>query len=348
MADRYWVGGTGIWADTARWAATSGGAGGETVPTSADDVYFDSSSNATAYTFTVNSGSNCRNLSINAPASGKVTWGGGSALSIYGSLDLAGGTGGITRSYTGAITFRSTATGNTITMNGITLNGDVTFNGIGGGWQHLDAFDMGASPLLTVTNGAWDTNSQDIYCGIFLGSNSNVRSVIIGSSVISLNHSTVSSFSLSTTTNLTFSQSGSEIKFNGHGGNFRGGGLTFGTVTLNTSGNDFNVYNSFTCDTFKNTSTANHTVTITVGKTITVTNWEFNGYNSTNTCLLISSVGGSYWYLSKASGCVNATYLRLFDSAAGGGAIWNAFNTKGFSRNTGWNINPKPNISELI
>ena len=43
MADRYWVGGTAAWDGTAgtKWALTSGGAGGQAIPTSADDVFFD-------------------------------------------------------------------------------------------------------------------------------------------------------------------------------------------------------------------------------------------------------------------------------------------------------------------
>lgn len=43
MADRYWVGGTGTWDDTSTtvWSTTSGGSSGASVPTSADDVFFD-------------------------------------------------------------------------------------------------------------------------------------------------------------------------------------------------------------------------------------------------------------------------------------------------------------------
>jgi hypothetical protein len=46
MADRYWVGGSGAWdaSNTTNWAASSGGAGGESVPTAADAVFFNSSS----------------------------------------------------------------------------------------------------------------------------------------------------------------------------------------------------------------------------------------------------------------------------------------------------------------
>ncbi|MCH8555528.1 MAG: gliding motility-associated C-terminal domain-containing protein [Schleiferiaceae bacterium] len=40
----YWVGGTGVWEDASHWAATSGGVGGECIPTPADSVVFDNNS----------------------------------------------------------------------------------------------------------------------------------------------------------------------------------------------------------------------------------------------------------------------------------------------------------------
>jgi hypothetical protein len=44
MADRYWVGGTASWDGTAgaKWASTSGGVGGSSVPTASDNVFIDS------------------------------------------------------------------------------------------------------------------------------------------------------------------------------------------------------------------------------------------------------------------------------------------------------------------
>lgn len=52
MANRYWVGGTGSWdtTTTSNWSATSGGATGESAPTSADDVFFDSNSGFPSFT----------------------------------------------------------------------------------------------------------------------------------------------------------------------------------------------------------------------------------------------------------------------------------------------------------
>jgi len=38
-ADRYWVGGDGDWSDPANWAATDGGPGGATLPSTDDDVF---------------------------------------------------------------------------------------------------------------------------------------------------------------------------------------------------------------------------------------------------------------------------------------------------------------------
>src|SRR5262245_55982409 len=61
MANRFWVGGTGTWdnATTTHWAASSGGAGGQSVPVAADSVFFDGSSGGG--TVTVNHAS----LSVN-------------------------------------------------------------------------------------------------------------------------------------------------------------------------------------------------------------------------------------------------------------------------------------------
>lgn len=59
---RYWVGGTGNWdaSTTTHWSATSGGAGGASVPTSANDVVFDF--NSGSGTTTVTAAANCNSL----------------------------------------------------------------------------------------------------------------------------------------------------------------------------------------------------------------------------------------------------------------------------------------------
>lgn len=68
MATFYWVGGTGVWSNSAKWSLTSGGAGGAGVPTSTDDAVIDSNSGSGNWQM----GSfafNCRNLTITSTAS---------------------------------------------------------------------------------------------------------------------------------------------------------------------------------------------------------------------------------------------------------------------------------------
>ncbi len=93
MATRYWIGGAGDWVDTANWSASSGGAGGASVPTSADDVVFDSASGASLFSVrfdTFGSGV-CNNLTIATSANARVHMPMGTAetLSIYGNLTIS-------------------------------------------------------------------------------------------------------------------------------------------------------------------------------------------------------------------------------------------------------------------
>ena len=88
MADRYWVGGTGTWSssNTGNWSTSSGGAGGASVPTAADNVFFDANSNilATAFTVTMaNSPRVCNDITISG---------------LDGTMTLAGAAIGLTLS----------------------------------------------------------------------------------------------------------------------------------------------------------------------------------------------------------------------------------------------------------
>lgn len=179
MADRYWVGGSANWDGTAgtKWALTSGGAGGQAVPTAADDVYIDSGSGAVKVTVTASAV--CRNLSFVSGAGAFVgEFAGTSALAISGNLTLSSG---MTRSYTGAITFNST-TNQTITSNGKALDSAVTFNGVNGVWQLADNFVTGSSRTTTLTNGTLNLNSKTLTTGLFSSVNSNIRTIAFGSS----------------------------------------------------------------------------------------------------------------------------------------------------------------------
>ena len=92
MVDRFWVGGSGDTNDTAHWSATSGGAGGASVPTSSDNATFDSMSNATTYAVTTSVAAACNALTIANPLAGTVTLTLGAALTAAGTITLTSGT----------------------------------------------------------------------------------------------------------------------------------------------------------------------------------------------------------------------------------------------------------------
>lgn len=131
MAARFWVGGTGTWdaSDTTHWAASSGTAGGQSVPGSADTVTFDGSSGGGTVTVNVPGGITIQSYTFGAFTGTidhatnnqdvTITGASGSALS---------GTGTATRTFnmgSGTWTINATALAtmvNFATITGLTLS----------------------------------------------------------------------------------------------------------------------------------------------------------------------------------------------------------------------------------
>ena len=189
MADRYWILGTGTWdaTNTANWSDSSGGLGGFSVPTAADDVYFDANSNVLATAFTVtmaNTPRVCRDF-LASGLDGVMTLAGSAiGLTVSGSLTFQATN--FTRTYTGTTTFNATTTGKTVTTYGVSFGAAVTFDGVGGGWTLGDAFTVaGATNTTTLTNGTLDIQSYTLSTGRFNSSNSNTRTIAFGTGQIS-------------------------------------------------------------------------------------------------------------------------------------------------------------------
>jgi hypothetical protein len=179
MATYYWVGGSGNWdaTSTTNWAASSGGGGGAGVPTSADNVIFDTLSNATGYTVTVGTNAVCNDLTAVGPLTGTVTFslGATAAIDCHGSMTLPASNLTWTGVNNAAIRFKATTTGKTVLTNGVTLtNTNVTFDGVGGGWALSSALTCST---VTVTNGSFDTGNYNVTCTVFNSNNSNTRTV---------------------------------------------------------------------------------------------------------------------------------------------------------------------------
>jgi hypothetical protein len=162
VADRFWVLGSGNWSDTGHWSASSGGASGASVPTSADNAIFDAASNATAYTVTANSIVNCNDLRFTAApsVSGTITFAGASTVSVYGNILLLAG---MVCGYAGLINMASASGTKTITSNGVALCRTLTLSHAGT-IQLADnlTFLSGFSSTLTRSSGTFDANGKSV------------------------------------------------------------------------------------------------------------------------------------------------------------------------------------------
>ncbi|NCX55876.1 MAG: hypothetical protein EBW87_01555, partial [Burkholderiaceae bacterium] len=287
MANRYWRGGTGTWntTTTTNWSATSGGAGGASVPTAADSVFFDQ---AGTYTVTMTGALTCLDITVSA---GTVTFATGTTptLAISGSMSLLAGT---VWSATGAITFNATTTGKTVTTNGTSIGGSVTFDGVGGGWTLGSALTLTANSV-TLTNGSFDTGNYNITANGIGSSNSNTRTLTLGSSTISIFVSNGTAVLFTITTGLTFNAGTSQINMTAtiptsQSVAFAGGGLTFNNVSFSGGFSSTGAAQITGANTFANLSFAGRTTTgignITFASDQTITGTLTLSANTNATC----------------------------------------------------------------
>lgn len=158
---RYWVGGTGTWntTNTTNWSTSSGGAGGASVPTSLDNVVFDTSSSTAnaAYTCTIGTGVTVRaaKITMGGPGAGNdITWAGSGTMIMHDDFDLTAGTADCVRDFSGAITLSGSTTGLTFNPNGVTLLSNITINGVGAEWALASALSVAG--VVSLTRGSFD------------------------------------------------------------------------------------------------------------------------------------------------------------------------------------------------
>ncbi len=353
MADRYWVGGSGNLdgSTTTHISATSGGAGGASYPTSADNLIFDTLSNATAYTVTVTGTTNCANFVMGNPASGVITWAGSSALNFFGSFSLATG---MTRTYTGAITAAGTTTGLTITVNGIVLASTFTFDGVGGSWTLQDRLISG---IITITNGTLNTNGQWIRTTGFMSSNSNTRAINLGNSLLTLVNPVVAYLDFSTATGLAFNAGTSTIicvatTVSGVNALFKTNAQVFNNVQFLQAGSStFGTLNNIISGSptinklFVN---SNVNVQITDGTTLTVGSIVSTGTTGWPAIITGTSTGG--WTLANANpGRTIATdFVNISYCTATGGGFYMGFNSTNGTGNSGLTFTDPPGSATVV
>mgnify|MGYP000992994283 CR=1 FL=1 len=213
----------GNWSSTATWSATSGGAGGASVPLPQDDVILDASS--AAGTYTVDMPRACRNLTCTGftrTLSASVNpW------SVYGSFTLGSG---MTLSWT-SMTLAGRGS-HTITTAGKVLT-DTFLDAPGGTYTQQDAISFGVGAW-RVRYGTWVSNNYSIaVTNIRWADTSATRAVILGTSVVtSASNATPLA---ATTAGLTLSAASSTIVLSDTSAatkTVQGGGCVFGRLLI--------------------------------------------------------------------------------------------------------------------
>jgi hypothetical protein len=310
MADRYWVGGTASWDGTAgtKWALTSGGLGGQAVPTSADDVFFSNLSTGTCTITTGNTGAK----SINCTGfTGTIA--GSAAITVSGSITLVAG---MTYTASGTITINATATLTTAskTFGALTINGSGITVTLG------DALSM-ASASITITAGTFDTAGYNITAGNLLSNNTNTRTISLNASTVTLS----TSVNLTTTTNLTFNAGTSQINLSQATSNLLSSGVTFYNVSFTNTALTLPIITG--ANTFNNLTFAARaasgigTVTLGANQTINGTLTVQSGATDPTRRLLIASntIGTARTITSAANTIFGADFQ---DITAAGAASW--------------------------
>ena len=189
MPDRFWVGGTDSWNGTAgtKWSTTSGGPGGASVPTAADDVFF---TNLSTGTCTIAAG-NLGARSINCTGfAGTIT--GSDPITVSGSVTLSVA---MTWTHGNTVTFNGTGTLTTAgkLFSAIVITGATTVLTLG------DDFNQATFRTITITQGTFNTANFNVNAGTLVSSNTNIRTINLGSSTL-----TLAGITFTTTTSLTF------------------------------------------------------------------------------------------------------------------------------------------------
>lgn len=337
MANRYWVGGTASWDTTAgtKWASTSGGAGGQSVPTVADDVFIDASSGSG--TITMVSGAAARSINCTGFtgtlssatgagfAIGDATAGAGNVALLFSStmtVSLGSGT---------AFFLQSTnSTTQTITTNGKTIQG-LTINGSGSNYKFADACTSGGTLGYTAGASIDFNNLTHTFSTFSITGNSNTRNVIFGTAIVNCNLFGGTPFTASGASNVTISASvGAQLNAsNGNGPGINLGSLNYGNVAVSHSAASVMTAtvtsSGATIYSYTRTGTANKTevVSFTSGGSLTITNsLNINGNSTTNRILVQAATAGTAFTITN-NGTNNISNADFMDITAAGSANWN-------------------------
>lgn len=274
-------------------------------PTVANTVSF----NFTAGTYALGVSGNVRSLNFTG-FSGTLS---NAARSVAGSIVFSSGM--TVSAGTSATTFNATSGGNTITTNGKTLDFPITFNGVGGAWQLQDALTLGSTRTMTLTNGSFDAATYSVTLGLFSSTNSNTRTISMGSGLWTL-AGTGTVWTTATATNLTFNKGTADILLSSGSAtarSFAGGGLTFNKITIGgATGSSTTNIQAINATELASTKPVAHTITITSATALSFDTWSVSG-TAGNVVTLNSSVAGTRRTFNLTNVTSGIDYLAVQD-----------------------------------
>ncbi len=356
----YWVGGNGLWSDQANWALSSGGAGGNCIPSSIDDVIFDSNSfTQPGDSLKLNGNAFCKNMNWSAVTNNpKLANVAQSNLYLSGSLTLSPS---MTLAFAN-FEFVGANIGNTIFTAGQQIN-YLVINGTGD-WTLADAV---SGIAVQVYKGTFNTAGHDLNLKFFSANGmNNAIFVDFDSSDINISDSYIAFSPL-----LTINSANASLLLAGAGNPLYcqiNDNAEFNNVTVN---NYTYFYGTMTCNRFESTSgvrvnNLNSVVSI-FHKSFSVITLESDTIHLLQDVLevefdtiaigneLIASpdcfrplVLGVYnpfassSLITQSSGTVNLSYTYMQNIVAQGGAVFNANNSWDLGGNTGWNFTTPP------
>ena len=324
MANLYWYPdatsntGTGNWSATGatgHWATAPDGTGlGHAAPTSGDNVFFGTTSfNGAGQVVTVDATANCKDLSfVGATNTPTLARSASANINIYGSLTLISA---MTVTYDYRFAFSATSGSFDISCP-LTLPTSLEFNiGILGGSATFNLqsnIGAGTSGSFFHTAGILNTNGYAITYKYFIMSGSSVKTLTLGSSIISITDFNYSG------SNLTLTANTSTINCSG---NFSGGGLTtYNIVNLTGATSTITGNNTFATLSFINPSAA-QTITLPASGTQTVTGtFTATGQTTSNRCTIQSSSAGTSSTINAATVAVTKSDLK--DLIGAGAGSW--------------------------
>jgi hypothetical protein len=243
---------------------------------------------------------------------------GGATMTIYGDFTLSS-----TMTNTGStsgVTFAATSGTKTFTTGGIVFNNPVTINGVGGTFQLVGNLTMSTvTYVFTLTNGTFNANGYNVTIGLFSSSNSNIRALQMGGGIWTILGSGASTWLLTTSTNMTLTNSSSMIDLTSTTAKtFAGGSLSYGTLRNTGSG----ALTMTGTNTFLNLR-ALANLTLTSSTTTTISN-TFSMDGRYGSLVYLTSSAAANATISKASGKVYTTFCNISKITATGGATFRA------------------------